>query len=150
MQNIRLENYIQSLESGLKRLSPAEREAQLREVRGHLEILIASHIAQGQTPDEAARLAIRQFGAPERLGSELNRVAIRQRFASGALGFAKGLLLWSCLFGVNLLFYASMNDKPTDFPFLLKDQLLWSAMMATFGFFSISMLKKRKTRRETG
>lgn len=150
MQNIRLESYIHSLESGLKRLSPAEREAQLLEVRGHLEALVASHIAQGKSPDEAARLAIRQFGAPEVLGRDLNQVALQKRFEVSALGFGKGLLLWSCLFGVNFLFYASMNDKPTDFPFSLKDQLLWSAIPATFGFSFVSMLRKRKLRREAG
>ena len=144
MKNTPLENYLNSLEAGLKRLTPAEREAQLCEVRGHLETLIASNIVQGQTREEATRLALQQFGAPETLGRELNQAAWRQSFGSRAFSFAKGSLIWSFWFGVQFWIYTSANDKPNDFPYHLQDRLLWSAVVASIGFFGVSALRKRR------
>jgi hypothetical protein len=151
MQNTLLEKYLDSLGARLKGLSATQREGQIREVRGHLEALIEGHIGQGRSRDDATQLAIAQFGKAEKLGRELNGVAVGERVHSSIHWVAKGFFIWLCLWGLEFTFFSSMNNKPTDFPYQLGDRLLLSAVLATpalfGGHFYDKIVKKWQSRR---
>lgn len=151
MQETQLESYLCSLKSQLKSFSPAEREAEIREVRQHLEALIAWHLQQGQNSAEATRLAICQFGRAERLGRDLNIGKQQNRFETSIRWVGQGFLIWCGLWLAELLFFSSMNNKPTDVPYYLSDRVLWAAVLATAalfcGHFYDKAMKKRKASR---
>ncbi len=59
----RLEQYLDEAEMGLKSLTPAERSAELLEIRAHLEAMVQAEQELGATPEEAAKNALKQFGS---------------------------------------------------------------------------------------
>lgn len=59
-----LEQYLNQLRGSLRGMPAEEREAEVREVQQHLELLIAQRMEDGASPAEATRVAIEQFGAP--------------------------------------------------------------------------------------
>ncbi len=56
-------------------LLPAERrDAELREMRLHLQMMAEDYVANGKTTDEAVVAALRQFGSAHTVGQGLQRV----------------------------------------------------------------------------
>jgi uncharacterized membrane protein len=66
-----LETYLEQLAHGLQSLPPEQREAELSEMRHHLESLATQLIENGESPQEAMRSAIHQFGQPSANGKDL-------------------------------------------------------------------------------
>lgn len=151
MQNTRFENYMSQLESRLKHLTSAQREEEMREVRGHLETLASWHTQQGKNPEDAVQEAIRQFGKAEQIGRELNDIALRKSFVSSASWIGQAFAIWCCLAALHFLIFSSMNDKPSDFPHLLWSRWIISAMLATsmlfINHFVDKAIKKWNSRR---
>ncbi len=74
-----VEQWFQQLTSALKFL-PAEEQAKMElEVRQHLEALAAANIEAGSSPQEAAKLALTQFGNPAKFGRRMTQEWQRQR-----------------------------------------------------------------------
>jgi len=145
MANEQLDRYVNTLSARLKKVPPAERNEELREIRQHLEALIAGYIAQGRSEEAATAEAIGQFGRADRLGRELGGAWARRqvrRLWPLVVVYVSMVLL---IFG----FYALTNDKPTDFPYGWVNQLLM-AMVLPAGMFSIGAfkyLRQKRTRR---
>lgn len=106
MANSQLDHYIASIEARLKSLSPARRQEEMREIRHHLEALIAGHRIAGLSEDEAVEAAIRQFGHAEQVGQELSKASQRQRMRS-----LWSLLIYILTVAVNIVIFA-INDAP--------------------------------------
>jgi hypothetical protein len=70
----RLEQYLLDAEAGLKPLTPAERSAELLELRAHLEGLVQAEQELGSGPEEAVVNALAQFGPVQELTDEIVRV----------------------------------------------------------------------------
>jgi peptidoglycan/LPS O-acetylase OafA/YrhL len=111
MDDPRVEQYLQTIARQLGASDPARRDDELRELRQHLETLIAGHRARGLADNAAVETALHQFGHAEQLGRDLGRITVR-----------RAPRLWPvlCLYlgMVALIFglFATANDKPTDFP----------------------------------
>lgn len=79
MANSELEHYLETIEARLKGLPSAQRQEEVREIRQHLEALVAGHRIAGLGEDEAVEAAIRQFGHAEQVGQELSKAPRQQR-----------------------------------------------------------------------
>ena len=136
-----LEDYLSTFAARLGKLPGAQRDEELREIRQHLELLVASYRQQGKSEEEAVGLAISQFGRAEKIGRELGQVSRKSErvhaFASAAITFTTMFVAYG--------FFSLMNDKPTDFPYHQSDKILLAAILAMAGF-SIRLLEKRKIR----
>jgi hypothetical protein len=142
MANQQLDRYIKTVSARLKTLTPAQRDEELREIRQHLEALIAGYLAQGRSEDTATSEAIRQFGRAEQIGRELGSAwAQRQirRLWPYAVAYVATALF---IFG----FYALTNDKPTDFPYGWTNQLLL-ALVLPAGMFTLGLIKYLRHKR---
>ncbi len=151
MRHNLLDEYLDDLERRLKS-APEQKEAEVREVRGHLEALIAAHIQRGHDSETAMNWALQQFGKAEQLSGDLNHVTRQKEFKKSAQWIGKSLLVWCGLWGAEFAFFSSMNNQPTDFPYLLNDRLVLSAVMATpalfGGHFFDKAVKKWRSRRQ--
>ncbi len=120
MDSPRLEQYLAAVGARLRTLPPARRDEEVREIRQHLDALVAAHLARGQSPEEAVDVALRQFGHAEQIGRQLQGAWARPR--------APRLWPWVGLYlSLVVLIYgafATANDQPTDFPSHFGDQLL--------------------------
>ncbi|PQV63473.1 hypothetical protein B1R32_11134 [Abditibacterium utsteinense] len=141
MQNTQLENYLRNLKARLHGLTSVQRESEMREVQQHLEALVAWHIQQGKSPDDATQAAIQQFGAPTKLGSELNGIAFGKRVVSKCAWVGRAFLIWCC-WAAGQFLLLSMNEKPSDSPHLLWSHWITSAMLATWVLFSNPLIDK--------
>lgn len=124
MDDRRLDHYITTLGSRLQGLPQTQREEELREVRQHLEALVAGHTMRGMSEAEAVTAALRQFGHAEQIGKEL---AAAQRPNQPALW--RYLLMYACCVLVSFIFFVTANDKPTDFPYGWVEQLLMALVL---------------------
>ncbi len=106
MPNSPLDHYLETMEGRLKRLTPAQRQEEIQEVRQHLEALVAGHRVAGLSEDEAIEAAIRQFGHAEQVGQELSQAPRQKRMRS-----VWYLLLYILTVAVNLAIFA-INDHP--------------------------------------
>jgi hypothetical protein len=104
MQN-KLEKYLSQIERHLTELPVKECEAELREIRSHLEMMIKENIACGYDSNNAVEKALEQFGSAERVGLDLrfgpNSVSKRWRallvktMAFNTIVLFATLILWS-------------------------------------------------------
>lgn len=148
MLNSRLEQYLSSLETRLKNLPADRRTEEVAEICQHLDALVAGHLAQGKTEPEAVDAALRQFGRAEEIGGEL-KGAWAKRDATGSRNIGLMLTVYLVSVAAIFAFFATANDKPTDFPYALKDQILL-ALVLPMGIFVhglLSYLSARKTSR---
>ena len=120
MDNPRLEQYLMTIAARMKTAPAKQRDEEVEEMRQHLEALVAGHIAQGRGEDAAVEAAIRQFGRAEQVGRGLERTWQRNQprslWAPALIYLVSALLIFG--------FFATANDKPTDFPYDLGDQIL--------------------------
>lgn len=79
--NQSLSKYLQSVAHELRALGPQKREEELREVKQHLESLMARAIESGASEEEAARSAIAQFGSARKIGRKLRRASQKRESA---------------------------------------------------------------------
>lgn len=141
MDDPRLDAYISTIGGRLKRLSSAQREEELREIRQHLETLVAGHLAAGISQDEAVDAALRQFGHAEEMGRELAG-AWQQRLPR----LWPALLVYLCQVLAIFVLIALANDKPTDIPYGWPNQLLL-AVMLPIGFLVLNISAYVRARR---
>lgn len=106
MPNSQLDHYLATIEGRLKRLPLARRQAEMQEIRQHLEALAAGHRISGLSEDEAVAAAIRQFGHAEQVGQELGQASQQQRMRSFWLILIYILTVAIC-FGLFVI-----NDNP--------------------------------------
>lgn len=123
MDNRRLDDYITTLGRRLQGLSQTQREEDLHEVRQHLEALIAGHVQRGLSEAEAVDAALRQFGRAEQIGKDL---AAAQQPSRPLWHY---LLMYAGCVLVIFLFFATANDKPTDFPYGWAEQLVLALVL---------------------
>ena len=89
-----LDKYLQAVAHELRGLEPEQRESELREMRGHLEAIVARLVEGGLSEEEAVAAACAQFGAARRVGRELRR-ASRKRDSRAKTAEALGrAMLW--------------------------------------------------------
>jgi hypothetical protein len=142
MDNPQVDRYIATLGARLRSLSPARRAEELREVRQHLDALVAGHLARGLSEEEAVEAALRQFGHAEQIGQQLQG-ALEQRRAPRLWPYlAVYLALVALIFGA----FATANDQPTDFPQGFGSQLLL-ALALPAGTFAIHLVRYLRARR---
>ncbi len=77
--NEQLETYLSQVEKQLAPLTTEKRDAELREIELHLEMMVEDYIAIGDSPDEAVAAAIRQFDAAGKMGRELQQAQAPDR-----------------------------------------------------------------------
>jgi uncharacterized membrane protein len=70
-----LEEYLNTFAARLGKLPGAQRDDELREIRQHLELLIASHREQGKSEEEAVGLRSPNSDVPRKSGVSLARSA---------------------------------------------------------------------------
>ena len=68
-----LNKYLQAVAHELRGLEPEQRESELREMRGHLEAIVARLMEGGLSEEEAVEAACAQFGAARKVGRELEK-----------------------------------------------------------------------------
>lgn len=69
--DVQIDDCMARLARQLKSLPAAEREEHLRELRQHLDALIAMHRELGAMEEEAVRAALHSFGDPTRIGRQM-------------------------------------------------------------------------------
>ncbi len=99
-----VEQWLQRLNAPLKRLPAEERAALHLEVRQHLDALAAANEELGSAPQDAAELALKQFGDPgkfgKRMAQEWSQEKMGFRADAAAIGFGFGsyalmdLIIW--------------------------------------------------------
>ena len=86
----RLENYLQKVETELGALEAEQRASELREMRHHIEAIVARLVEGGLSESEATEAAIAQFGAARKVGRELQTAGVQNespvRAAAAVLG----------------------------------------------------------------
>ncbi|HEY8598974.1 MAG TPA: permease prefix domain 1-containing protein [Thermomicrobiales bacterium] len=142
MDNPQVTAYLDTVRQQLGSLSADRRDEEMREIRQHLELLIAAQRAQGFGEDAAAATALRQFGHAEQIGRQLQRAEMNARQPR----LWPLLLFYAC--SVVLIFglLATANDKPTDFPASLAGQLVL-ALVLPAGMLVIRVVAYLRTRR---
>lgn len=123
MDNRRLDDYITTLGRRLQGLPQTQREEELHEVRQHLEALVAGHVLRGMSEADAVDAALRQFGRAEQIGKDL---AAAQQPSRPLWHY---LLMYAGCVLVIFLFFATANDKPTDFPYGWAEQLVLALVL---------------------
>lgn len=125
MDNPRLDQYLATITARMKTVPAEQRDQEVEEMRQHLEALVAGHSALGRSEDAAVEAAIRQFGRAEQVGRGLERTWQRSRprslWAPALIYLVSALLIFG--------FFATANDKPTDFPYDLGDQILLAIIL---------------------
>lgn len=132
MPNVQMDQYLATVAARLKSLSAAERDEELREIRQHLEALVAGHMAQGRSEDAAVTLAIQQFGRAEQIGAELKKVRDDDRNHHIRAFLFSYVTVTAFMF----LFFASMTDDPAGYPYGLAETFT-AAFTSTLPAFSI-------------
>jgi hypothetical protein len=123
MDDRRLDHYITTVSKRKRSLPAAQREEDLREVRQHLEALVAGHVMRGMSEAQAVDAALRQFGRAEQIGQDL---AVAQQPSRPLWHY---LLMYACCVLLIFGFFATANDKPTDFPYGWAEQLLLALVL---------------------
>jgi hypothetical protein len=142
MDSPRIDRYIETLGARLRSLSPAQRDEELREVRQHLDALVAGHNARGLSEEEAVEAALRQFGHAEQIGQQLQGALAPRRTAPLLPYVIFYLALVALAFGA----FATANDQPTDFPRGFGPQLLL-ALVLPAGTLAIHLVRYIRARR---
>ena len=70
----KLESYLQTVELELGNLETEQRDSELREMRQHLEAIVARLVEGGLSEREAIEAAIAQFGSARNIGDELSQI----------------------------------------------------------------------------
>ena len=78
--NKRLEQYVEMVDAGLKRLPTDEREKEITELRQHLEALMLAHEELGETTETATDSALKQLGDARVIHEELLKTHRRAKF----------------------------------------------------------------------
>jgi len=146
MQN-KLEKYLSQIESHLTELSAAEREAELREVRSHLEMMIKQNVARGYDSNNAVEKAFEQFGSAEKIGRDLrfapNSVSKRWRTLVVKMIAFNTIVLFAIL--VAWLLYPSgyISPRTSLLPWFSDGST--GMMMFVAGWFGESIAPKQDT-----
>lgn len=106
MANSPLDHYLETIEARLQGLLPARRQEEMREIRQHLEALVAGHRIAGLSEEEAVAAAIRQFGHAEQVGQALNQASQQQR-----MRYLWLILIYILTVAVSFGIYV-INDNP--------------------------------------
>lgn len=75
----RLEKYLNQLRSQLRDLPAEQREIEVREIRQHLESLVADYMRAGASEEKAVTQSLDQFGSSRTNGRQLGRTWNRKR-----------------------------------------------------------------------
>lgn len=113
-----LEDYLAEIEVQLATLPAERREAQLREIRLHLQLMVEDYIAIGDSPEEAVAAALRQFGSSSKLGRELKGVQRQDKLRRW-----RPLLAGLAWYGANIALYGSFCSLIEYCGFLLPREL---------------------------
>ena len=72
-----LEAYLKQVASPLKLMPAARRDAEIRELRLHLQDAAEARQAAGQDAERSLEMALREFGPPTEVGRGLRRTWVR-------------------------------------------------------------------------
>lgn len=109
----KLDEYLGNVAHQLRALPAKVREAEVREMRLHLEQLRDDFVAQGQNPEMAAQAALSQFGDARAVGVKVRDVWEGQDFGWRRVlaAFLFGLLFWGGAM-VGLMFGSAFQFWP--------------------------------------
>lgn len=124
MANPRLEQYVETIRLRLKSLPAQQRDEEVREIRQHLDALVAAQTAAGLSEDQAVDVAIRQFGHAAEIGNDL-----RQSQPQRLRGMMPVVAIYAVSVVLILVFFVTANDKPTDFPYDMADKLVLACIL---------------------
>jgi len=141
-----LEKYLSQIEKQLAALPAEQRQDELREIRSHLEMMIEDNVARGCEMDEAVVKAIRQFGAAERVGRDLNFPIGNERSFLLKYRF-KVFRLLACIVAVEVMFHyfpsislSSNNWWSIVIAFLLGWMIAFFGRPKTISFFRMCVM----------
>ncbi len=125
-----IERYLKQVERQFKGLTSEQREAELREIGQHIQAIVDESEQQGLCHAEAVREALRQFGAPHKVGRELQRASSRR------------LPLWLSLITNLMMAQAALNVVGTcTFIVLLNIQGIRSSSFPWFSGLHFSIIQ---------
>ena len=117
----KLDLYLQTMESELGALEAEQRNSELREMRQHIEAIVARLVEGGLSESEAVEAAIAQFGAAREVGRELQTASARGeslgRVVIAVLGAGAVFLGFGSL--PAMLFESVLNLNSELFPLLM-------------------------------
>ena len=126
--------YLAGVARQLAALPADERDEELRELRQHLDALVAGYRATGLEPEAAARAAVERFGEPERIGRGLRKVADRyRRRADPALRWKRALVggvTVTMIHAVSSLSTADDGSERVEFAAVLSSGLVVTALIS--------------------
>lgn len=142
-----MERYLNSVSSRLTDLPADERDDQMREIRQHLESLVADQRAYGLDQDEAVAAALNQFGGSDQIGKQLRHASKQRRLPN--LWLYVGIYLSAVILTLGV--FITANDKPTDFPYGLANQVILALVLpaGTLAIGLISYYRAKRFRRRT-
>jgi hypothetical protein len=119
-----VDRYLAAVARRLRALPAARRGEELRELRQHLDALVAGHRAAGLDEQAAARAAVARFGPAERVGRGLRDTARPRRSVRSYAAF--WAVFVAVQLAVNLLVVLLTGDRPD-----LRDPLaqFWPALL---------------------
>lgn len=134
-----LENYLSQVEKQLAPLTNEKRNAELREIELHLQMMIEDYIAIGDSPDEAVAAAVRQFDAAGKLGRELQQAQTPDRLRRwrpllAAVACGASYTLAYSLFCVFLEIFIFLNPSPPYNSDTSPPYHFWNPIMISSGF----------------
>lgn len=116
----RVDEYLVRLESRLDMYTPDVREGIVRELRQHIEALVATKEANGCNHDVAIEAALDQFGSTEALAHRFRRAHTQIEFRTHPFLFLAAPLLWfGSLLTAGLVTGQEINTATTQIPGLL-------------------------------
>jgi hypothetical protein len=116
----RIDDYLLRIESRLDIYAPDVREGILRELRQHIEALVATNEANGCERDVAITAALDQFGSIEQLAHRFRRAHTQMAWRAHPFLFLGAPLLWcGSLLTAGLVTGREINTAATEIPGLL-------------------------------
>ena len=89
----RLESYLHTVETELGGFGAEQRASELREMRQHIEAIVARLVEGGLSESEATEAAIAQFGAARQVGRELQTASFQNESPVRAMAAVLGVVV---------------------------------------------------------
>ncbi|WP_110513268.1 HAAS signaling domain-containing protein [Herpetosiphon llansteffanensis] len=110
-----IERYLKIVAAELSNLPAAQRADEIREIRSHLEALVAQALQQGADRSTAVTTALAQFGSADQLGRILSTTWQRHH-ATAHVAWWQLLLIYIVGVAVTLGMLVLIGDVPSNFP----------------------------------
>ena len=123
----KIETYLQTMESELGALEAEQRDSELREMRQHIEAIVARLVEGGLSQSEAVEAAIAQFGAARKVGRELQTARVK---GESLVQTTKAVGSASLCFFVPYLFCSALQSWSPERTYLIQVMVFSIACLA--------------------